>query len=179
MKKHPRIRELQLGKTVKEFVDELLEQENYNFQRVEEGEVLDKIVKQLVKLEDPNVRFGVFFKEGSAYIESINASEQFDIGVDYWDDDWGGYLEDDAWTDCGLLNQIVEELFGPRKKQRAKFTKTQLLKQKGKVCPHCGGTSFVVLDDFKTNETAQELGCKSCGLTWRLFYEKKLKAVVL
>jgi transcription elongation factor Elf1 len=186
MKKHPRIRELQLGKTVKEFVDELLKNGDYDFQRLDDSELLEKIVKKLVEIDDPNVRFGVFFKESCAYIESINY-ESFDIPVDYYDNEWGGYLENESWTDCQLLNQIVEELFGPRKKQKsAKFTKAQLLKQQGKVnsnprsgaCPHCGKKEIVFLDDFKTDETAQELGCKSCGLTWKLYYEKKLKSVV-
>lgn len=187
MKKHPRIRELQLGKTVKEFVNELLENGDYDFHRLDDPSELERIIKKLAELDDPNVSFGVFFKERSAYIDSIN-SESFEISYDYYNDEWGGYEEDDAWTDCGLLNHIVEELFGPRKKQKAaKFTKAQLLKQQGKVnssppsrvCPHCGKKEIVLLDDFQTDETAQELGCKSCGLTWKLYYERKLKSVVI
>jgi hypothetical protein len=173
MKKHPRIRELQLGKSVKEFVGEILKNGDYDFIKIED-EQIEAAVKKIVEINDPNVRFGVFLSSELVCIRFVNNDSDFEVGHNYYDSDWGSYYSDDAWDDCDLLNKLVEELLGPHKSPKKKILKKTLLRAKGLLCPHCGCKDHHILDNFRTDDMIQELGCKSCGLKWRIYYQRKL-----
>lgn len=177
MKKHPRIREIQLGKSVEEFVDEILDNGDYDFIKIEDADEIEKVVKEIIKINDPNARFGVFFSSELIRIRFINADSDFEVDHNYYDSDWGSYDNNEAWNDCEQLNNLIAELLGPHKAPKKKILKKTLLKAKGLLCPHCGCKDHHVLDNFKTDDMIQELGCKSCGLTWRIYYQRKLTDV--
>ncbi len=187
-KSHPLIRELQLGKSCQELATELLESDDFGgFQRIDDEELV-RIIKELVALNDPNVRFGVFTESDSCSIDLVNNGKS--VAVEgYYDDEYRFHLEDDAQCDCEILNDLVERLFGPVKIKRKKVTKTEILKAGGMICPHCGlretaprkdeivESSHLVLDDFTIDSMTKTLGCRECGGTWDLVYERKLKNV--
>lgn len=178
MKKHPRIRELQLGKTCEELANELLEGGDYDFQKSEHCDKLASFIRKLAEDNDPNVRFGVYFGSETSYITAVNSTTDFEIHCNYFDSEWNYHDEDDAHSDCALYNDLVTEILGPPEKLPKGLTNAESLKKKGKVCPWCRSNKHRILDDFRTDELMQEFGCKSCGRTWRIFYERTLKRVI-
>lgn len=160
-KSHPLIKELQLGKSPEELVREHFV--SYDFQ----GDVYDRlpdIVREIVRIGNERLRFAVRLR-GSCNVIILGGSS--DLSLEYWDYDRGQSLEDDAHLDCGILNEIVERIYGvSRKKSKIKLTKEQFLKKKGQVCPYCGHKPEV-LDD-ETWSDRDILGCRGCGETWEM-----------
>jgi hypothetical protein len=172
-KSHPLIREIQLGRPIESICEQLYEE--FDFQVVDN---LEGVIKELIRMNDPNARFAVFTKDDNCYITLLNNKESYewprDMDFNYWDDE--GYARsDDADLDCEQLNKAVRRLFGTKDKPGNKMTKEQFLKKKGKCCPHCGVSKVVTLDDFVTWRTNKVMGCSKCGKTWMINYEMKIK----
>lgn len=174
VKSHPLIREIELGRPVESISEQLYEE--LDFQVVDN---LEGVIKELIRLNDPNARFAVFTKDDNCYITLLNHEESYEwprnLDFHYWDDEDRYARSDDADLDCEQLNEVVRRLFGTKDKSVKKMTKEQFLKKKGKCCPYCGISKVVILDDFITWKTSQIVGCSKCGRTWMRNYEMKLE----
>ncbi len=180
----PLMKEILLGRTVKEVREQLLEK--YKFENDETKEKLEDIIKALIKANKPNV---VFYATENDYnsVGPINL-DYWDIALDYWDHTDGFWLEDEAWEDCDTLNKIVEDLFGKRKPYKVTKDHEFLLKKKGFACPCCGGQGTHLSDNLHwqpipgqknsdRGEVTHEIGCKECGYTWENLYKVTLSRV--
>lgn len=162
--KHPLIKELKLGKSPEELVREHFV--GYDFQGDVYGRLPD-IVREIVRIGDEHLRFAVKLTDYKCEIIILSSS---DLYLNYWDYDREAPLEDDARTDCEMLNQIVDRIYGTeRKKGRPKITKEQFLRKKGRVCPYCGQKPEV-LDDVTWSDR-DIMGCQNCGETWEMNYK--------
>jgi len=98
------------------------------------------------------------------------------LRLEYWEydqEDRPIALEEEAYDDCEVLNEIVRRLYGVKKKRpKATLTQGDFLKKKGEACPYCGGDALVTL--YEPHSTWVIAGCKQCGATW----EKRFKLVV-
>ena len=169
---HPLLREIQLGRSIESVCEDFLEE--FNFQALVQDQLVN-IVREIIRLNDPNMKFVVFVESDNCYISSINSKWDRDLIPNYWDDEYNFALSDDAECDCDMLNDVVNRLFGEPKKKFKKMTKADFLKKKGKCCPYCSCSKNVVLDDFVTFKTERVIGCSKCGNTWNERYEMKLK----
>lgn len=125
---------------------------------------LPLIVKEIISLNNPRLRFAVRTSASSCRITPLNGVLKSVQEIDYWDDEYNSPRDYDADPDCEYLNEIICRLFGvQRKKPKAKITKKEYAKKK--CCPYCLGNETIILDDvtFKSQET---IGCKTCGETW-------------
>jgi transcription elongation factor Elf1 len=181
-KKHPLIQEILLGRTVKEVCDQL--QEKYRFEG-EAGDKLEDIVQALIKANKPNV---VFYAEENDYNSVRPINLDWDIGLDYWDHEDNYWREDEAFSDCGKLNEVVEELFGKRKPYKVNKDQNFLMGKKGFACPCCGRQGIHLSEDRgwlprpgdknpDKGEIVHEIGCKKCGYTWQNRYKVTLDRV--
>lgn len=170
MKKHPIITELQLGKSVEEVISEHFE---YDFEEGDVQEMLPEIVREIVRIGRADLRFAVDVGIDSCGIVFLNAESGLNMDY-YWDDEGHWPRTGEAEADCGILNEIVERLYGTeRKRPKPRFTKEQFVRRKGNICPYCGGKKIIVLDG-ETYTNHDEMGCQSCGEVW----ERKHKKVV-
>jgi hypothetical protein len=173
VKTHPLIREIQLGRSIESLCGDFIEE--MNFQRMDELELVDA-VKELIRLNDPKVRFAVFVEEDDCYVSLLNKNKEWPERLEfkYWDDEYRFALSDDAELDCENLNEIVRRLFGYEQKPAKKMTNRDFLKKKGECCPYCSRTKIVVLDDV-TFRDEKTMGCSKCGQVWSVKYEMKIK----
>lgn len=163
MKTHPLITEIQLGRSIKEVALEMCDDMDFQLLGTDE---IESCIKELILLNDPKAKFVVFMFHDNCWLSLVNNEWPAYAEFNYWDD---GYArDDDAFSDCELLNEVVRRLFATEKKQKKiKIKRSDYVKKKGKVCPYCGKKkTVVVLDDFVTNSTRQNLACSGCGETW-------------
>lgn len=166
---HPLLKEIQLGKSPEELVREHFV--GYDFQ----GDVYDQlpdIVREIVRIGNEHLRFAVALEDGWCGIVVLGAGARNALTLDYWNDEDGFAKDEDANLDCEILNEIVERLYGiKRKKPKPKLTNEQFARKKGNVCPYCGGGgATVVLDDVTWNNR-DIMGCLGCGETWSRDYK--------
>lgn len=163
--KHPLIKEIQLGKTPEELVRDHFV--SYDFQ----GDVYDRlpdIVREIVRINNKWIRFAVKLEDHRCEIIILNGGS--DLFLDYWNHDDGFANDNDANLDCEILNEIVERLYGvKRKKPKPKLTNEQFARKKGNVCPYCGRAAMV-LDEVTWNNR-DIMGCPGCGETWSRDYK--------
>jgi hypothetical protein len=162
-KTHPLIREIQLGRTVEEVVDEHLLPDYDLHGCYGEGADLYDIVREVVRLNKKWLRFAVETGPGSCNIIVLNDSS--DLSMSYWDDDYEFALSDNAEADCQTLNDIVERIYGTkRKKPKPKMSQEEFAAKEGENCPYCGRDA-IVLDKVTWNDR-DIMGCGGCGETW-------------
>jgi hypothetical protein len=171
MKKHPIITELQLGKSVEEVIKDHFS--HYDFEMSETVRSLPEIIKEIIRIGKSDLRFAVDVGPDSCGIIVLNAES--DLSLDYyWNYDENWAMSDEAAEDCRNLNEIVDALYGTkRKKPKPKITKEQFVIKNGKICPYCGATKIFVLDCETWNDH-DEMGCRKCGEIW----DRKYKTVV-
>ena len=158
-KNHPLLMEVQLGKSV----DELCEE---HFSGLEGWFEIEDVVREIIELNDPNIRFAVDLGYESCQIIALNSrsNTELECQLDYWDDEGNFAREEDAGHDCNLLNEIVCRLFGiVHEKPEAKITDKQYIEQER--CPFCLHKKLIRLDD-QTWNNKDEMGCTRCGETW-------------
>lgn len=156
--KYPLIREIQLGKSIEEFIEDHLDEYELLNEEIDQP----KILMEVIRIDKPTTRFAVVKSFDHCGIILLDPSSK--LQIDYWGED--GPLEDEAHHDCKVLNKLVERLYGTkRKKPKPKLTQEQFGEKKGRFCPYCGNKAFV-LDEI-TWKDHDEMGCKSCGETWR------------
>jgi len=170
MKKHPLIQELQLGKGVEELVRDNFMELDFQGHAADE---LPNVVREIVRLNNPDLRFAVGMDTNSCNVFILNGTSGLEL--DYWDHKYHVADDDNAMTDCDILNGIVESIFGKkRKKAKPKISKEQFSKKNGRICPFCLAENPMVLDDPGPWNNRDRMGCKSCGETW----ERKYKTIV-
>jgi hypothetical protein len=167
--KNPIVKEILLGKTVDEAIKEHFSDFNWEEHATEKR--LPEIVREIIRIGKSDLRFAVDVGQESCGIIILNADSEFTLD-NYWEGSWA--RTDEAGTDCRNLNEIVEALYGTkRKRTRPKITNDQFLNKKGKVCPYCLGNKILVLDG-ETWNNRDEMGCRNCGEIW----DRKYKIVV-
>lgn len=166
--KHPIIKEILLGKTVDEAIQEHFS--DLNWEEYATRNRLPDVIREIIRIGKSDLRFAVDVQSDSCQIIPLNAD--FDPQLDhYWEDEYNFAKTDEASNDCDNLNGIVEALYGTkRKKPKPKATKELFLKKKGNLCPYCLGTKIIVLDS-DTWSDRDEMGCKKCGETWYRSYK--------
>lgn len=169
--KNPIVKEIILGKTVDEAIEEHFSDMNWEEYATEKR--LPEIIKEIIRIGKSDLKFAV--DVGCDYCQIILLNDELNLQLDhYWEDEGNWAKTDNASQDCLNLNEIVEALYGTkRKKPKPKVTKELFLKKKGKLCPYCLGTDIIVLDG-ETWTDRDEMGCTSCGETW----DRKCKTVV-
>lgn len=168
-KTHPLIREIQLGRSVEEVVDEHLLPDWDIHGCYGEGLDLYGLVREIVRLNKKWLRFAVETSPGSCNIIVLNDSS--DLSMSYWDDDYGYALSDHAEADCEILNNIVEKIYGTkRKKPKPKISQEEFAEKEGEICPYCG--RFAIVLDKVTWSNRDIMGCKGCGETWARMHKK-------
>lgn len=85
VKTHPLIREIQLGRSVESVCGDFIEE--MDFQKMDELELVDAI-KELIRLNDPKVRFAVFVEEDECYVSLLNNEWPERLDFEYWDDEY-------------------------------------------------------------------------------------------
>lgn len=165
--KHPLIREIQLGKSVKDVIDEHFSE--LSIEGLDTEARLEEIVKEIIRINKNDLRFAVVLENDSCDIIVLNDS-QSELVLDYWDHTEGFALDEMAREDCETINEVVERLYGTkRKKAKAKITKTQFLKKNGDICPYCGRTPTTL--DETTWSNRDIMGCSNCGEIWAMYYK--------
>ena len=164
------IKEIQLGKSVSDVCEALLEDLNYDYNLLEIDELVE-VVKYIVATNKPDLRFAVELKPWSCNIIALNGN--FNVPVNYWDDQYSE-AKDEVHGDCEFLNSVVDKLFDKkRKKPRPKISQKEYARKQ--CCPYClSKKDFVELDE-STYSNKIEMGCKKCGETW----DEKTKKVVV
>jgi len=172
MKKHPIITELQLGKSVEDVIKDCFS--HYDFEIYETEDRLPEIIKEIIRIGKKDLRFAVDVGYDNCGIIVLNAES--DLSLDhYWDDEDNWARSDEANQDCRNLNEIVDALYGAkRKKPKPKITKEQFVIKNGKICPYCGATKMIIVLDGGTWNNRDEMGCRKCGEIW----DRKYKTVV-
>lgn len=161
--KNPIIKEILLGKTVEEVIEEHFS--DYEFEGYSTEEKLPEIIREIIRIGKSDLRFAVCLQHASCDIIFLNGKSDLQL-ENYWESDGDWAKTDEASQDCDNLNDIVERLYGvERKRPKAKITKEAFLKKKGKVCPFCLSTKITALDEF-TWTNHDEMGCRACGETW-------------
>lgn len=165
--KHPLIKEIQLGKSVEEVIEEHFSE--YEFQRGEAQDRLPEIVREIIRINNKWTKFAVKVMSDECHIVILNAAS--DLMLNYWDDEYSMADDDNAHEDCETLNEIVERLYGiKRKKPKPKLTKEQFIAKKGNACPYCGRKAEIL--DGVTWTDRDFMGCPGCGETWEARYER-------
>jgi hypothetical protein len=169
--KNPIVKEILLGKTVDEAIEEHFSNLSWEVSSVKY--TLPEIIKEIIKIGKSDLKFAV--DVGADYCDIILLNADADLKLDhYWDHEANWAMSHEAGHDCRNLNEIVEALYGiKRKKPRPKVTNDQFLNKKGKVCPYCLGNKILVLDGETWNDR-DEMGCRNCGEIW----DRKYKIVV-
>lgn len=174
-KKHPLIKEIQLGKTVDEVVKEHFSDCGFQDDTSNIEERLPDVIREIVKAKNENLRFVVKVEADCCSIFMLNADSDLRIEGYMSDANYGeGFypLIDNAHADCEILNNITQKIYGvKRKKAKPKLTNEQFLEKGGKVCPFCGGRAVMVLDD-STYKDRDSVGCEKCGEIWDCLYER-------
>lgn len=164
--KHPLIREIQLGKSVDEVVNDHFM--DYDFQGDDIHQKLPEIIREIVRINKNDLKFAVSLDSDWCAIIFLNGESK--LTLDYWNYDDGYALDDNANLDCELLNKIVDRLYGTkRKKPVAKVPMEKFLKKNGDICPYCGRTP-TTLDEVTWNNR-DIMGCTNCGETWSMYYK--------
>lgn len=172
MKQHALITELQLGKTVEELCEEHFKE--YEFEQGLE-EYLPSIVKGMTKLKKP-LRIVASVGSGHCCLDVLGKAKDLQDALSdtddfYWDDD-GYALDDDARHDAEILNEIMERLFGwKRNRKKPKISSEEYLKNTD-ICPFCLKTKPVIILDDATWTSRDIMGCRSCGETWSKEHKK-------
>ena len=185
MKKHPIITEIQLGKSVEEVIKDRFSGEageDYYFEMCMTEDMLPEIIREIIRIGKSDLRFVVEVTSDSCGIMLLNAETKLDLNH-YWDDDdteithfaaaaKPSAREDEAATDCLVLNRIVDALYGTKRKNpHPKITKEQFISKNGKICPYCGSTKKIVVLDGKTWANRDGMGCRKCGAIWDQKYK--------
>ena len=161
--KHPLIREIQLGKTVEEVIEEhFAEYELYEWLR----DHLPALILEVISIDKMDLQFQVQTTEDETRIIILNATS--DVYLRYCQfglKDGTVDFEEEVYDACEFLNEIVRRLYGVEKKRpRAMLTREQFVKGKGEACPYCRGKALLGLNDIRPQ--AVIVGCTQCGATW-------------
>ncbi len=169
MKKHPIITELQLGKSVEDVIKDHFSDRDFEAYLTEDR--LPEIIKEIIRIGKKDLRFAVDVGHDSCGIIVLNAESDLELDH-YWDDEDNWANSGEASEDCDALNEIVERLYGAkRKKPKPKITNEMFVRKHGKICPYCGAVKkIVVLDDVTWNDR-DEMGCRACGELWNRKYK--------
>lgn len=166
--KQPIIKEILLGKTVDEAIEEHFS--DYEWEENATWDRLPEIIREIIRIGKSDLRFAVDLNHETCLILILNAESDLELDG-YWEDDGNWARIDEVANDCENLNEIVERLYGTkRKKPEPKVTDETFVKKKGKVCPYCKSTKIMVLDDVTWNDH-DEMGCRKCGETWDRHYK--------
>ena len=163
---YPLIRELELGKSLDNFLEEHFHEDIYVDDLTYEACCnLASVMHDVIVLNERGVRFGVK-TDGDGYrIVHVNGPYETPVCHESCCV---------AWEDCWILNGIVDRLYGRKDEPRqATLPQKEYAARKGKVCPYCGSTSVVVLDEVTTRDR-DVIGCRKCGSIWL----RALKSVV-
>lgn len=165
---HPIIMEIQLGKPVEAVVQE---QEWDELLTDTTSARLPEIIKEIIRINNPNLTFAVMGFDNECQIVVLNATSG--ICLEYYEyEDYGDgngeikrRLDEQAHDDCAVLNKIVQSLYGiERKAPKPSVTQEEFVEKDGKVCPYCGAASVTDLDE--TYVYRIEMGCPTCGAIW-------------
>lgn len=169
MKKHPIITEIQLGKSVKEVIKEHFS--HYNFELYLTEDLLPVVIKEIIHIGKSDLRFAVDVGYDSCGIIVLNAESNLSLDH-YWDDENNWARTDESGADCKALNEIVDALYGTkRKKPKPKVTKEQFVRKNGNICPYCGAVKMIMVLDGETWNDRDEMGCRACGEIWDRKYK--------
>jgi hypothetical protein len=169
MKKHPIITELQLGKSVEEVIKDHFSDRDFEVYSTEDR--LSEIIKEIIRIGKKDLRFAVDVGRDSCRIFVLNAESDLGLGH-YWDEENNWAMSSEAAVDCDVLNEIVERLYGAkRKKPKPKITNEMFVRKKGNICPYCGATKMIVVLDAETWSDRDEMGCRACGELWNRKYK--------
>jgi hypothetical protein len=168
---HALIGEMQLGKSVEDVIKEHFS--DYGL-TADAREALPEIVREVLRINKKDLQFQVLTLEDQSWITILNAAS--DLCLEYWeydDEDLPSALMEEAYEDCGILNEIVRRLYGVRKKRpKATLTEEEFAARNGEMCPYCKGNAVAVLDETGCERVIT--GCRECGATW----EKTCRMVV-
>lgn len=163
----PLIKEVMLGKSIEDLINEHWDHIEFTDTGIWE---LGEVVKSIITMNTPNLRFGVDVSHDYCDIITINPPAGDALRLEgYWDEDYNSSKDEDAWFDCKSLNEIVESLFAKTNKRKPKLSQSEFIRLNGadshKVCPFCLGKKLIVLDRVTwTNKVI--MGCKKCGQVW-------------
>lgn len=176
-KGHALLTEIQLGRSVMDVAESLLEDADCTL--VDE-ETLEKFIKKLIEINKPNKRFHVFYEwtdEDKACLTIRQFGEEWpsDLTIEYLLED---YDEDDAGSDCDFLNEVIRKLFlvkdAPKK---ARINCDEFNSKKGKICPFCGGKRVVsLIDNMRVYMperhwvAKRNMACAECECEWAESY---------
>jgi len=175
---HPLLTEIQLGRSIKDVAESLLEEAETNDIQVHslDANDLEKVIKELIRVNNKNIRWHVCYGYDSCSVLTLDKKFQDDL-FDYWDDE-GWAREDEAHDDCNFLNEVTKKLFAVEDKpQKAKVTQADFKKKKGKVCPYCKSTkvtsigilsTYMPKDDWIAN---RQMACTKCNAEWTEEYK--------
>lgn len=164
--KHPLIREIQLGKSVEDVIEEHFSE--LSIENLDTEARLEEIVKEIIRINKNDLKFAVKLDDDWCGIIFLNGES--DLTLDYWNYDDGFALDELAREDCETLNKIVDRLYGTkRKKPVAKVPMEKFLKKNGDICPYCGRTPTTL--DETTWSNRDIMGCSNCGEIWAMYYK--------
>jgi hypothetical protein len=168
---HALIGEIKLGKSVEDVITEHFSEYELTDRALEQ---LPRLIGEVVRINKHDVQFQVTTTRDESSISVLNATSDFCI--EYWE--YNQYddkisLEEEAYEDCEILNEIVRRLYGVKKKRpEPMLTKEEFVERNGEVCPYCKGNAVAVLDEIGGERVIT--GCRECGATW----EKNCRLVV-
>jgi hypothetical protein len=133
-------------------------------------ELLPDIVKAMVKLKKP-VRIVASVGNGHCCIEVLEKSagdlqKALDDTDDFYWDDAGYALDDDARHDAEILNEIMGRLFAWKRKPKKPKISSEEYSKNPDICPFCLKKKPVTILDDATWNSHHIMGCRSCGETW-------------
>lgn len=169
--KHALITEIQLGKSVKEVSNEI----KLDFTKSEIIAGLERVIRELIRLNKPHVRFHVSIGGERCDVGILDKSWPEDLWWDYWNYEYNDSNDDDAYYDCEKLNELVQMLFGVKHtSKKPTISQKDYIRKKRKVCPFCSSKDISSLDHFSTYITKTKLACRSCDHEWEEHYKMVL-----
>lgn len=169
----PYLKQLLLGKSIKELAEEIEKgKEYYTISASIDAEWWEKLIGFLVTAEDQNIRFvedgnsGDWEETYEVYAPKIQKAG-VDLIAEYDEGDWHN-----AEEDVFYLNNFVRHFYGQKdKKPKAKISKVQYSAKKR--CPVCEGANLRRESGPYNNglETVSLLGCDDCNSTWQEYFK--------